>query len=58
MVVPLALIAGEIRGIPLWWRLIDCGFGVGGFVPLWFAARLVRRLQAVNRLAPSESLLK
>ena len=29
-VVPLALIAGAVRGIPLYWRLIDCAFGVGG----------------------------
>jgi hypothetical protein len=24
----LALIAGPIRGIPLYWRLIDCSFGL------------------------------
>lgn len=40
LVLPLALIAGEIRGIPLWWRAIDCAFGVVGFIPLWFAGRL------------------
>ena len=33
-VLPLALIAGPIRGIPLPWRLIDCSFGVFGCVPL------------------------
>jgi hypothetical protein len=33
-VVPLALIAGHVRGIPLGWRLIDCSFGVFGAVPL------------------------
>lgn len=27
-VIPLALIAGPIRGIPLYWRFIDCSFGV------------------------------
>ena len=33
-VIPLALIAGYIRGIPLPWRLIDCSFGILGSVPL------------------------
>jgi hypothetical protein len=35
LVIPWALIFGAIRGIPFWWRLIDCSFGVVGFVPLW-----------------------
>ncbi len=34
MVFPLALVAGTVRGIPIWWRLIDCSFGVIGLVPL------------------------
>lgn len=33
-VVPLALIAGPLRGIPWLWRLIDCSFGVFGAIPL------------------------
>jgi len=36
LVVPYALAFGELRGIPIWWRLIDCSFGVFGFIPLWF----------------------
>ena len=47
-VVPLALICGEIRGIPLWWRAIDCAFGVFGFIPLWIADRMIRRLEALE----------
>ena len=39
LVVVLALICGPIRGIPFFWRLIDCSFGVFGFIPLWFAWR-------------------
>ncbi len=34
-VVPWALVFGTVRGIPLWWRLVDCSFGVIGFVPVW-----------------------
>jgi hypothetical protein len=43
-VIPLALICGPIRGIPVYWRLVDCSFGVIGFVPLWLALRLARKL--------------
>ena len=43
-VIPLALICGPIRGIPFYWRLIDCSFGVVGFIPLWLALRLTREL--------------
>lgn len=44
LVIPLALIAGAVRGIPIYWRLIDCAFGVVGALPLWVALRLARRL--------------
>jgi hypothetical protein len=43
-VIPLALIAGEIRGIPLGWRLIDCSFGVFGAVPLLIARYMIRHI--------------
>src|SRR3954469_6898260 len=45
MVIPLALIAGEVRGIPLYWRMIDCSFGVFGIVPLAICYRAIRRLE-------------
>jgi hypothetical protein len=44
LVVPLALIAGAVRGIPLGWRLIDCSFGVFGAVPLYYCLALSRAL--------------
>ena len=43
-VIPLALIAGGIRGIPLGWQLIDMSFGVVGVIPLLIALRLTNRL--------------
>ena len=43
-VLPLALICGPIRGIPFYWRLIDCSFGIIAFVPLWIARSLTLRL--------------
>lgn len=48
-VVPLALVCGSIRGIPLGWRLIDCSFGVLGVIPLLYCLRLTRRLEALVR---------
>jgi hypothetical protein len=40
-IFPLALIAGEVRGIPIFWRLIDCSFGLFGGVVLWLCYRKV-----------------
>ena len=44
-IIPLALIAGPIRGIPWGWTLIDCSFGVIGIIPLLIVYRLIRRLE-------------
>ena len=44
-VIPLALIAGPIRGIPLSWRLIDCSFGIFGSIPLLICRELVCALE-------------
>ena len=44
-VIPLALIAGTVRGIPLGWQLIDMSFGVIGIIPLLIVYRLIRRLE-------------
>ena len=44
-VIPLALIAGAIRGIPVGWRLIDCCFGVFGTIPLLICRRCIYLLE-------------
>jgi hypothetical protein len=44
-IFPLAFIAGAIRGIPFFWRLIDCSFGVIGFIPLYFCNKYIRLLE-------------
>jgi hypothetical protein len=44
-VLPLALIAGPIRGIPFYWRLIDCSFGVIGVLPLLICLHYIRRIE-------------
>ena len=43
-VFPLALIAGPIRGIPFYWQLIDCSFGVVGFIFLYLCYRKILNL--------------
>ena len=45
LVIPYALGFGALRGIPWWWRLIDCSFGVFGFIPLWFCRRWAEELE-------------
>ena len=44
-VIPLALICGPLRGIPFYWRMIDCSFGVIGVLPLLYARRCIIKEQ-------------
>jgi hypothetical protein len=46
LVIPYALIFGGIRGIPMWWRLIDCSFGIFGFIPLWLCRKWAKELES------------
>ena len=48
LVFPLALIAGPIRGIPFWWQLIDCCFGIFGLIPLIWSYILIKKLDALK----------
>jgi hypothetical protein len=56
LLVPYAFVFGGVRGIPVPWRLIDCSFGVFGFIPLWLcqrsAAKLARK-QFSNEALPA-----
>ena len=45
LVLPLAFIAGSARGIPFGWQLIDCSFGVIGFIPLWICYTKTKELE-------------
>jgi hypothetical protein len=47
-VLPLASIAGPLRGIPVFWRLIDCSFGVFGVIPLLFCLQHVREMERLS----------
>jgi len=46
LVIPYAMIFGSLRGIPFWWRCIDCSFGLIGLIPLYFARRYTLLLEA------------
>jgi hypothetical protein len=48
LIIPYAFVFGAVRGIPVWWRLIDCSFGVLGLIPLWLARRGTKRLEAMQ----------
>jgi hypothetical protein len=52
LVIPFAFIFGGIRGIPVWWRLIDCSFGVLGFIPLWLCNRWSGELESGQETLP------
>lgn len=43
-IFPLAFIAGSIRGIPVFWRVIDCSFGVIGIIPLYLSHAAIKKL--------------
>jgi len=43
-VLPFALIAGAVRDIPLYWRLIDCSFGVVGSFPLFYCLAQAKKM--------------
>ncbi|MFJ3866770.1 hypothetical protein [Streptomyces nigra] len=47
-IIPLALICGPVRGIPLWWSVIDMAFGVVGVIPLYVVRRRIKRLEALT----------
>lgn len=51
-IFPLAFIAGPIRQIPLFWQLIDCSFGVIGFIPLTVCYHKINKLERLTLKSP------
>jgi len=49
MVFPLAFIAGPVRSIPVYWRLIDCSFGFFGIIPLYLCYKSIRKLENMQK---------
>ena len=52
MVFPLAFIAGSVRGIPFYWQLIDCSFGVIGLGVLYYCYRKILALEKATKDSP------
>lgn len=44
-IMPLAFIAGSIRGIPVFHIFIDCSFGIIGILPLWVVKNWIIQLE-------------
>jgi len=50
LIIPFALIMGGVRGMPFWWRIIDCSFGVIGLIPLLICLKNIKKLEAVEKV--------
>jgi hypothetical protein len=50
MIIPLATICGPIRGIPFYWQLIDCSFGVIGLIPLHICYKHIVQLEELTTI--------
>lgn len=48
LIIPTAFVFGSLRGIPLFWQMIDCSFGVLGFIPLWLARAQIIQLERIE----------
>jgi hypothetical protein len=48
LIFPLAFIAGPLRGIPIFWSLIDCAFGVICGTLLWWVRGKIKNLEALT----------
>lgn len=49
LILPFALIAGSFRGIPLWWRLTDCSFGVAGILILGICLKKIKKMEVLSQ---------
>jgi hypothetical protein len=46
LILPYAFFLGQLRGIPMIWRIIDMSFGVFGIIPLYFARKMTLELES------------
>lgn len=52
-VVPLAMIAGHFRGIPLYWRILDCSFGFFAIIPLLICRWHINKIERLEKSSAS-----
>lgn len=48
LIIPFTFIMAPVRGIPFWWQLIDCSFGVFGLIPLYLVRTWIQQLEKNN----------
>ncbi|MBS1668000.1 MAG: hypothetical protein JST58_11545 [Bacteroidetes bacterium] len=48
LVIQYALITGYFRDLPIWWRLVDCLFGLFGFIPLMICYKKITELEEIE----------
>ena len=46
LIIPYAFFFGQLRGIPILWRVIDMLFGIFGIIPLFIARKMTVGLEA------------
>jgi hypothetical protein len=47
-IIPLAIIGGNIRHIPLFWQMIDCSFGILGIIPLILCHINIKKIEKLE----------
>jgi len=47
-IIPVSLIGGGVRGLPMWWRIFELVFIALAFIPLWRCWRLIKALETFN----------
>ena len=55
-IFPLALIAGEARGIPMFWRMFDCSFGLLGGLILFVCYQKIKAIEFKDDILHRASL--
>jgi hypothetical protein len=48
LVIPFAFICGPSRGIPIYWTLADCCFGIFGIIPLLIVKKQINLLETAK----------
>lgn len=54
-IFPMVAIAGQVRGIPWFWQLVDCSFGIVAFFPLIYAYRCISKLERAEKQTAAQS---
>lgn len=49
LIIPFAFIAGYVRGIPVWWRLVDCSFGILALIPLGICHNKIEAIEKAEK---------